>query len=737
MKRLTRWCTTHRRAVFGGWLAAFVLLAAGVGVFGTSFNDSGRLPNSESATAYSLLARAGSNAASGNAGTIVWTTKSGSAVAGSAQTTTEQMLANIAKVKGVEAIVSPFTAAGASQVSKDGRTAYATVEFASKADTSAAKTIAKDTSSTSLTVLTGGTSFTNQDPNEMTEMVGVIAALIVLLVVFGSMWAAALPIITAVCGVAVSSMAVLLLSHLVTMSATSLSLGALIGLGVGIDYALLIVNRQIHALRKGSDVQTAIASAMNTSGRSVIFAGGTVMAALLGMLVLGFGFLSGMAIGAALTVLLTVGAAVTLLPALMAKAGPRVLRRAQRAAWRPGHSMFAPAATSGNRGSFWSRWSAATQRRPVATSVAALAVLAVLATPALSLRLGASDASSDPAGSVTRSFNDVMAAGFGKGYNADLLLVAKTPDAQSRAAFAKLAAGLPAVKDVAAVSPVQSVGGGDLELVVIQPRTAAQAAATSDLVASLRNDSIKQAQTGSRLHVYVGGATASNIDYANALTSKLPIYLVIIAVIGFTLLMLALRSLLVPLLGAISNILSIAVALGVTVALFQWGWGPAAFGVGGPAPVHYIVLTLIVGVIFGLSMDYQVFLAGQIREEWTRSNDAEKSVHAGITHTGKVIATAATIMFCVFLSFGFSGQRMGAEFGVGLAIAVLADAFLMRLIVMPTLLRACGRTAWAFPAWLDRALPKISIEGSPDPELAPKSHTHTTKPVIEAEPVEA
>ena len=689
---------------------AFVLLVAGVATAGTAFHDSNQLPASDSATAYSLLAKAGSgNSANGQTGTVVWATNGESATGQTARNVIGPVLTKISAIKGVQSVVSPFASGGRAQVSQNGRVAYATVVFSSTANSAQVKTDALDAATTSVHVQVGGQEFDTQSPSETTDIFGVIAALLVLLVAFRSRRAAFLPIITGVAGVAVSSVAVLLLSHVIALSSVSLSLGVLIGLGVGIDYALLIVNRYIRALRDGIDVQDAIITAMDTSGRSVIFAGGTVIVALLGMLTLGFGFLSGMGISAAITVLVTVAAAITLLPAMLAKAGSRVLPRSERQLWTPGHPLVRE--SSPQTDGLWARWAQIVQRRPVATSLVALAVMLALAAPVTSLRLGSADASSDPTGTTTRSFYDTMASGFGKGFEANLLVVAETPDQASRAAWAKLVHTLPAVKDVQSVSASTSLEGGRLASITVVPKTAAQDAATSNLVNTLRNDVIRHAEAGTQLQVHVGGTTASDIDYANALMSKLPLYLVIIAAIGFVLLALALRSLLVPAIGVLSNLLTIGVALGATVALFQWGWGPSFLGIGGPAPVEYIVVMLIVGVIFGLSMDYQVFLLSRMREEWARTGDSQRAVTVGVSQTGKVIATAAAIMFCVFVSFGFSGARISSEFGVGLAIAVLADAFLMRLTIIPAVTRALGRSNWVLPAWLDRVLPNISIDG--------------------------
>lgn len=686
-----------------------MLLIAGVATAGTNFHDSNQLPASDSATAFSLLAKAGKgDSANGQTGTIVWATKSGSATSKSTRAVVDPMLAKIEALKGVESVSTPFGHAGASQVSANQRVAYASVVFSSKGNADKAKTIALDAATSMVQVQVGGQEFDSQSPSETSDIFGVLAALLVLLLVFRSIRAAFLPIVTGVAGVVVSSVAVLLLSHVVALSSVSLSLGALIGLGVGIDYALLIVNRYIRALREGTEVQDAIVTSMDTSGRSVIFAGGTVIAALLGMLILGFGFLSGMGISAAITVLVTVAAATTLLPGMLVKAGVRVLPRSERKLWVAGQPLVIEGQAHAG---FWDRWAKLVRRRPMAVGLVAVAVMLAVAVPVTSLRLGSADASSDPTGTTTRSFYDTMASGFGKGFEADLIVVAETPDQASRAAWTRLVHELPGVSDVQSVSSSSTLEGGQLATVTVVPKTAAQDAATANLVNTLRNDIIVRAESGTHLQVHVGGTTASDIDYANALISKLPLYLVIIAAIGFVLLTLALRSLVAPAIGVLSNLLTIGVALGATVALFEWGWGPSFLGIGGSAPVEYIVVMLIVGVIFGLSMDYQVFLLSRIREEWVRTGDNDRAVTVGVSQTGKVIATAAAIMFCVFASFGFSGLRISSEFGVGLAVAVLADAFLMRMTIVPAVTRALGRWNWMLPRWLDKVLPNISIDG--------------------------
>ncbi len=718
MAGLARWCIRHKKMVLFSWIAMLVALAGVVGVAGSAFSDSSRLPASDSTTAYNLLARAGSDAAKVTTGTIVWHAGSGSAVSAAAASRISPMLASVARIGGVKGVISPFTAAGAKQVSADGRTAYATVVFTSDSHEAAAAKLATAAATSRLDVQVGGAAFTKISPGGVSEIVGILAALLILILVFRSVWAAVLPIITGVAGVGVSSLAVILLSHVITLPTVAPELGALIGLGVGIDYALFIVSRHRKALQQGADLPGAITTAMNTSGRAVLFAGGTVIVALLGLVILNVGFLTGMGVAAAVTVFLTVMAAVTLLPALLAVMGRRVLRKSERATAGP-PALPGAAAPDGvpARLGVWARWGRLVERRPVVSLVLAVAVLAGLAAPALAIRLGAADASSAPAGTSARSFNDIMADAFGKGFDAPLLLVAKTPDGQARAAWTTLTRELPDVQGIAAVGTPAAVSGDSLSTVQVVPTTAAQDKATSDLVGTLRSDFVKRAEAGTDLRVYVGGTTATNIDFASALTSKLPLFLAIIAVLGFLLLTLAFRSLLVPAIGAIGNLLTIAVALGSTVALFQWGWGQPLFGIGGPGPVEYIVAILIVGVVFGLSMDYHVFLVSRMHERWTQTGDNRRAVTGGVADTGGVIITAAAIMACVFASFGLAGVRTISEFGVGLAVAVLADAFLLRMTVVPALMHLIGQRNWAIPSWLDRALPHVSVEspGSDSP----------------------
>ncbi|MCZ2816320.1 MMPL family transporter [Modestobacter sp. VKM Ac-2984] len=707
------------------WLVALVGLGGAVGGIGSTFTDSTDLPDSESSTAYDLLAQAGVDPGEGatSTGDLVWQTDGVPVTDPTVVARVSDVLAQIAALPGVESVVSPYDAAGAAQVSAGGDVAYASLALTEDADTAQITALADSLDSATLLAVTGGSAF---DPGfstggGVTEVIGVLCALVILLLVFRSLWAAVLPIITGVAGVGVAALVILLGSNVIDLPSYSMAMGSLVGLGVGIDYALFIVNRHRKALLSGLPLRDSIAQAVNTSGRAVVFAGATVVVALLGMTVLDIGILTGMALGAAVTVLLTVVSALTLLPALLAVLGNRVLGRSQRRALAAGGPVTEPG------GGLWSRWATAVQRRPGVLGIVAAALVVLLAAPALSMRLGSADASSDPADSVTQQYHQVMTEGFGPGFDAQLLLVGQTPDDASRAAFTALAGELSAVDDVAAVSTAPPAAGQEIGVITVTPASTAQAEETADLVTALRGNVVPAAEGGTDLQVYVGGSTASGIDFAQALTSKLPVYLAIIAVLGFVLLALAFRSVLVPLIGAVTNLLSIAAGLGIVTAVFQFGWGSALFGVGSAAPVEPFVSVMVVGIVFGLSMDYQVFLVSRMHEEWAHTRDNRRAVRVGMAETGRVIATAAAIMACVFASFGFTGERIIAELGVGMGAAVLVDAFLVRLVLVPAVMHRIGARTWWYPRWAERITPRVSVEGEP---AAPTEDTPAEDPAV-------
>ncbi|GGV85094.1 MMPL family transporter [Streptomyces massasporeus] len=716
MSPLARWCHRHRLAVVLAWVGLLIALGGAVGAAGSSFGNSPLSQDTDSARATALLQK-GASSAAGKSGRVVWQVSDGKVTDGAAERAMAGALERIAEAPGVASVTDPYTSAGKAQVSKDGRTAYATVAFddgVEDARIDRVKDLATAPESERLHIALNGQAFTvNPEPNAVADAMGIVLAFIVLLFVFRAVWVAALPIITAIAGVGTSAVAVMLLSHAVTLSDTTLTLGSLIGLGVGIDYALFIVNRHRGNLLAGMGVAESVAKSLNTSGRAVVFAGLTVVVALLGMLTLNVGIINGMAIGAAITVVLTVLAAITLLPALLGMIGTRILGRAERRA------LAGLGALPSDGTGLWGRLAERVQARPKVLGLVGLVVLAALALPTLSLRLGASDDGNLPTTSTNRQAYDMIADGFGPGVNGPLVLAVQAPDTAGKAAAAKLVTALEQVDGVAGVGAQPMKEGQTVGVISVVPTTSPQSEATSDLIHHLRDDVIPGVEQGTSMKVYVGGVTASNDDFASVLMGKLPVFVLVIAALGFLLLTVAFRSLLIPAVGALLNILSIGVAFGAIVVVFQYGFGAGLLGLGAAGPIESFVPILVVGIMFGLSMDYQVFLVSRMREEWAHTGDSGRAVRVGQAETGKVIAVAATIMVCVFGSFVFGGMRVISEFGVSLAVAVALDALLIRMVVVPALMHLCGRANWWLPRRLDRALPRVSVEGPAEEPVQP------------------
>jgi RND superfamily putative drug exporter len=723
MSALARWCVTHRRTVFLSWLVLAVGLLAAVVLGGTAFKTSADIPDSASSKAYALLAQTPGGAGANTVGKVAWHATSGSVSSATVKNEATVMLDEIAKQPGVVSVMSPYTSAGAAQLAPQANTAYAQVVLKSDADVDPVEKIVTDAHLTGAKLTYGGTAFDKQpEPTHGPEAIGLLAALALLMLMFRSWRASLLPLTTGVAGVVVSLLLVVVGSHLFTLDSTSITMASMMGLAVGIDYALFVVNRTRKGLLTGMPVPDAVARALGTSGRAVIFAGLTVIVALLGIRVVGMGVLTGMGEAAALTVAVTVVAALTLLPALLGSFGLKVLSKRQRA--QLAHGVMENSTGATRQRGFAAAWARILQSAPWLMAPLALAVVVVLAGPVMKIRVGDADASSDPVASQTHQYYAMTSAAFGDGFDNPLIIAAKTPDRQSQQAFAGLAGELSTVTDVAAVAPVSASADGTIRTVTIVPRTSAQAKGTADLVERLRNDVIPVAESGTNLRAYVGGKAASSQDLSDALLGRLPLYLGIIAVLGFLLLAVAFRSLLVPLVGALSNVTSILVGLGAITAVFQLGWGSELLGVGTGAPVTYIVPVMIVGIVFGLSMDYQVFLVSRIHEEWTATGDNRRSVRVGVTETGRVIATAALIMLGVFASFAFGGERIVSAIGIGLALAVLIDAFVVRLTLIPALMNLLGKANWYYPRWAEKITPHLAVEGAPDPA----SEENTVRP---------
>jgi RND superfamily putative drug exporter len=708
MSALARWCFHHRFAVIATWVIVLIGLGALAQAVKSDYNNSFSLPGTGSATAQQLLAKA-VPAQAGDSDTIVWQVNHGTVRDAAVTTRMGAVLRQVATMPEVAAVVSPYGPRGAAQISRDGRTAYATVDFAkqannlAKADITRVIEAAEAARTSGLNVQLSGQAIENteQPPLSTSSAVGVLAAAVVLFIAFGSLLAMLLPLVTAIAGVGGGLMAIAPLTHAMNVVDIAPILGALIGLGVGIDYALFIVTRHRRGLQAGLPPEEAAVQALNTSGRAVLLAGSTVCIALLGILVLGVGFLNGLAVASALTVVFTVLAAVTLLPALLGVFKVRVLSRRQRR--RLAHGAPAP----GSAG-LWARWSGTVERRPAVLASAATAVMVLLAIPVLSLRLGSSDQGNDPSSTTTRQAYDLLAEGFGPGFNGPLMLVAQTHSAADLAALRTLEVDLPRVADVTSVTPLAATGG--TEVIQVTPATSPEATATSGLISTLRNDTIPAAEHGTTLRVYVGGVTATFADFAAVVTAKLPWFILAIVGLSFLLLVVAFRSLLIPATAAVMNLLAAAATFGVLTAFFQWGWGTDAFGLGQAGPVEAFLPVVTLAILFGLSMDYQVFLVSRMNEEWVHGRRNSVAVRTGQVETARVITAAATIMICVFLTFSFMGQRDVAEFGIGLAVAVALDAFILRTVLVPAAMHLFGDANWWLPRWLRRRLPHLAIE---------------------------
>jgi putative drug exporter of the RND superfamily len=712
MSAIARWCFRHRFAVIAAWVLVLVGLGALSQAIKSDYNNSFSLPGTGSTTAQQLLAKT-IPAQAGDSDTIVWQVSHGTVRDATVTARMSGVLNQIAAMPEVAAVVSPYGPHGAAQVSRDGRTAYATVDFAkqannlAKADITRVVDAAEAARAPGLNVQLGGQAIEQigQTPLGVSSAVGVLAAAVVLFIAFGSLLAMLLPIVTAIAGVGGGLLAIAPLTHAINIVDFAPILGALIGLGVGIDYALFIVTRYRRGLQSGLPPEEAAVKAIDTSGRAVLFAGSTVCIALLGILVLGVSFLNGLAVASALTVVFTVLAAVTLLPALLGVFGMRVLSRRQRR--RLSTQAHAP-----GPGGLWARWASTVERRPAILAVAAAAVMLVLAIPVLSLRLGSSDQGNDPSSTTTRQAYDLLADGFGPGFNGPLLLVAQTSSPADVAALRTLQADLPKVADVTSVRQIAATSG--TEVIQVTPGTSPEAKATSDLISTLRNDTIPAAERGTTLRVYIGGVTATFADFTTVVDAKLPWFILTIVGLSFLLLVVAFRSLLIPGTAAVMNLLAAAASFGVLTAFFQWGWGTDAFGLGQAGPIEAFLPVVTLAILFGLSMDYQVFLVSRMNEEWVHGHRNSDAVRTGQVETARVITAAATIMICVFLTFSFLGQRDVAEFGIGLAAAVALDAFILRTVLVPAAMHIFGNANWWLPRWLDRRLPHLAIE-PPDP----------------------
>ncbi|QIY57721.1 MMPL family transporter [Streptomyces sp. RPA4-5] len=726
MTALARWCLRRRIVVIVLWLAAFAGVAVAAGVTGAAYSNNYEVPGTESGQASARMAKAFPDR-SGDGDTLVWHTDSGTVRSGAVEKTMRHTLKEIARLPGVSEVQGPYGKHGAGgdgtrQISRDGHTAYASVIFDRPTDELNVAQVRKvvDTaqraSGRGLQVELGGAgiALTEAPRAQLAEIIGLGAAAVVLFLAFGSLAATFLPIVTALAAVGTASAGITLLSHAMTVADFAPMLGMLIGLGVGIDYALFIVTRHRKGLRAGLPVDEAATRAVAVSGRAVVFAGATVCIALLGMLILRLSFLNGVALAASLTVVLTVAAAITLLPALLGVIGMRALsRRERRRLAEHGPRPERPTGIA-------ARWSGFVERHPKLLGTLAAAVMLVLALPTFGLHLGSSDQGNNPATSTTRKAYDLLAgdghgSGFGPGFNGPLTLVGTLDGAKDRVAFSDLPDRLRDTPGVAQVSRPAFDGNHGTGVITVVPTTSPQSRQTSDLVERLRTEVLPEAGGTSTLRVQVGGITASYDDFASVIVGKLPLFIGVVIALGSVLLLLAFRSIGIPLKAALMNVAAVASSFGIVVAVFQWGWGSELLGLGSAGPVEPFLPVIMVSVLFGLSMDYQVFLVSRMYEEWQLTHNNRRAVRVGLAETSRVINSAAVIMIAVFGAFILSGDRIIAMFGIGLAGAVALDAFVLRTLLVPALMHLLGGANWWLPSWLDRWLPRISIEPPPEP----------------------
>jgi putative drug exporter of the RND superfamily len=729
MKSLGRFSVRRRWYVLVVWLILAIGINALASSIGSAYSNNFSLPGTNSTHAQSLLSHAFKGAA-GESDDIVFHSLNGSSVA-SQVSTIEPMLAQLRSLKAIASVNDPFCSIQANamtptqvlankqcsvahvQISKNGQIAYVVVNFQQAGFKIAlpvlrqVEKIGRTVQSSSLAVEFGGNAFGQLDQPQGSpgEGVGLLVTAIILILAFGSFFAMLLPLGVALFALAIASAATTLLSHAIGIAQFAPILGSLIGLGVGIDYALFIVTRVRQELKRGATVADAAATAINTSGRAVLFAGSTVCVALLGMLVLHLSFLNGVAIAASITVLITVIAAITLLPALLGFMKLRVLsRKERRRLVNDGPEAAVPAG-------FWLRWSDFVARHPRKLSLAALVLIVAAGAPFLSLHLGSSDQGSNPPNTTTRQAYDLLAKGFGPGFNGPLVVVGEIHSAADVSAMTALDQSLTTKPDVAHVDPLIVSPAGNVGIIKVVPKTSPQDQKTMDLITAIRSTYAPAATTTSHTAIYVGGITAIFGDFATVLGGKLPLFIGVIVLLGCLLLMVAFRSVVIPLTAAAMNLLATAASFGLVVAVFQWGWGSNLINAG-TGPVESFLPIIMIAILFGLSMDYQVFLVSRMHEEWVNTGDNEEAIRRGQANTGRVITAAALIMISVFFSFAFGGQRVIAEFGIGLGGAVLMDAFILRTVLVPALMHFFGKANWWMPKWLERVVPHVAVEAT-------------------------
>ena len=709
MKALGRFAFRKKYYVIGFWLIALFGITAIAQSVGSNFSDSFSLPGTDSMKALSLLGKAFPGKA-GDIETIVFHVKTGTVNDPSVKNAMQGVFAKVSGISSVGAVNSPYEPINARQISQDQTTAYAPVNFSVNArllkskDVQALVDAGKAASTSNLEIEFGGQAVgqLNAPKGSPGELIGIFAAGVILFISFGSLFAMLLPLGVALLALGTATGIVTLLTHVIGIASFAPILGSLIGLGVGVDYALFIVSRYRREISRGVDPEEAAAKSIDTSGRAVLFAGATVCIALLGLFVLRLSFLNGVAVAASTTVLVTMAASLTLLPALFGVMKRRVHSRRSRRSIDSG-------TVKDHEQSTWAKWSRAVAKAPRSLALGAIAIIVVMSIPYLSLHLGSSDQGNNPKGTTTRSAYDLLAKGFGPGTNGPLQVIAEIKTPADKTALQTVATALSTTPGIVQVSPIISSPDGTVGLLQVIPTTGPQDIKTSNLITLLRSTVIPKALAGSTTPIYVGGTTAIFDDFATVISGKLPLFIGVIILLGCLLLLLAFRSFVIPLTAGVMNLLAAGASFGVVVAVFQWGWGAKLLNIGS-GPIEAFLPVIMLAILFGLSMDYQVFLVSRMHEEWLHTKENSKAVIVGQTETGRIITSAALIMITVFSSFVFGGEKVIKEFGIGLASAVFIDAFVLRTIMVPALMHLFGSANWWIPAWLEKRLPRLSVE---------------------------
>ena len=716
--QLADWCYRQRRLVVVLWIAALAAAFALATSFGGETKQDYLQPGSESRAAAETL-RAEFPQRAGDTVQVVLHAESGFS-SGVVRERAAGILADVAAAPDVVGVLSPFDAGGEGQISQDGKTAYAVVALDKTADEYApaqAKALIEPilaAGDDTLRVEAGGpVAALSQTAPVGGEGLGLIAAAVILLFTFGSAVAIGLPLLIAVFGLGMSIALGELLRRVVDVPDWATYTAAMVGIGVGIDYALLIVTRYRSSLAEGRDPQSATLTAIATAGRAVVFAGLTVVVAMLGILLVGQPALAGFAFTASMFVLVTMTASLTLLPALLGFAGRNIERL---------HVPFVSKNQHAYDTTRWYRWSRFIQRRPWIAAIGGLAVLLALATPLLGIRLGSPDAQNDPKSFTTHQAYDLLADGFGPGFSAPMVLTVQgASDTELLSASDTMGQELAEVSGVAFVAPAVINDAGDTAVLTVVPTTSPQDAATEDLIDTLRDTAIPAATADTGLTVAVGGMVASNLDVTRGVADRLPLFFGGVLLVSFVLLMMVFRSVVVPLKAVIMNLLASAAAFGVLTLAVSGGPLGDLVGIPEATPVPILLPIGIFAILFGLSMDYEVFLLSRIKEEYDRTGDNARAVADGLAKSARVITAGAAVMITVFVSFVLGQDVFTKMFGIGLAAAVFLDATVVRMVLVPATMELLGDRNWWLPGWLDRLLPNIHVEGQEvtDDETAP------------------